>query len=79
MSRYKNYKDPPPPEHTTGTRMIEIEPGVWVDYLEWETEQNREERYWEGREVSPEDRAANLRKLDEIFMQHFGLKRKETR
>ena len=44
-------------------RKIEIEPGVWVDYGQWQLEQQREKRFWEGREISEEDRAANIARL----------------
>lgn len=62
-----------------GNRKIEIEPGVWIDYLEWEVAQKREKRWWDGYEMSEEDRQANLKRLNELYIEHFGVQRKDLR
>ncbi len=70
MTRYP--AKPPLEPGDTNTYDIEIEPGVWVDYLEWQVAQSRERRWWEGQSVREEDKQANIRRLREIVAENFG-------
>lgn len=76
MSRYKQTTEPV--EHTTGVRMIEINPGVWIDYLEWETAQKREKRFWEGRVIPEDERIACLRKIEDMWARHPEIGRRDS-
>ncbi|MDE2107532.1 MAG: hypothetical protein KGL39_60625 [Patescibacteria group bacterium] len=73
MSRYP--AKPPMQPGQTNQREIEIEPGLWIDYDEWQVAQNRDQRYWATRSVSDEDRAANIKRLQQAFKDNFGRER----
>lgn len=76
MSRYP--AKPPLEPGMTNQRKIEINPGEWIDYDTWIMDQKCDKRDWAIYHVTEEDRAVNIKRLQQIIAERFGRQRQTT-
>ena len=61
-----------------GNREVELEPGLWLPLKDLLDELEAEKRDWERVPMTDEQRILNQRKLDEIWVERFGVRRRRA-
>lgn len=64
---------------STGQRVFEFEPGVWLPLDDFLAAQKDEKEWWDRYEITPEDQEANIRRLRKAVDDNLGPRRRELR